>query len=523
MPKLSSESEPSDSEAGEQPNSPKFSGSEASQRSSFGSTDLNLTAASVVSNQLFGSSSRGEIITVLSRVDEEGGIEVLISDTRHTMSIEGAADSQGDHVTAYVNFLEMICIAVDDEEVEKIPDRIVEIAKCVLDVDHHGAFEASLQEFKMHQKKHLSREDRKKLTRLLRELMLLNKSNRLTGVMSPSGIETVANLGQPDAIEIIKKTMKDGDKLLLVSAINKLGEDFLKNIQKGSDIAFAKIPLSQQSEEEKKESKAEGTVVKMASYGLKSLSKLMKLKININAINEAKAAEDDSIEKSSVTAFVKDLTMKGSTLKSGLVVICEAFVKSEITDLTKRKGEAKKYIEKMIKTILDEDFDQQLPILLKLADGIIDNKSQENIAKLALKVGNLFEDMFDFRYARHNKQGEYAEYLLYKLVARHIVIMFTAFGGLKELSSDIQQKIINSFIEQGVLAKEGWNNCSVAISDGTAIKLNTEYMKHQLTKFSNLGNSDSRNFSMLKKEGNQDAIQQKNPKTNESALPGWSK
>ncbi len=425
-----------------------------------------LSLASANSTPSKGFAARGEKIIISARVTPEGDIEVMISNDRPEAQVVGAASrkSQGDHVTAYINFLEMICIAVEGEEINTIPSRIQEIAISTLDEDKHDSFQGLLQVVEEKQLERVDREDRKELTALLRKLH--KESEALEDVLEGKYLAIIERLLNEKGILKIKNSMKDGERLVIIDAIERVGTAFIETIQTTEGIAFEKTPKEDQSAEQKAASRAEGSRVKMASYGLRSFCRILSAKKQLETV-------DDVMEEKIVAEFFDDYNEPHSKLKSGIKQI----LPSEATQPKKGKR-AKGQVDSTPQKSLEQ-----------WAQEIEKSSALEN-------VGKLFGDMFDFSYEKH-EDDDNPEQLLYKVTARHLVIMFIAFKQLQELSKEEQKIIIDSFLNT-VLENQHWKKFNIVDEGGDENELTVEALEAGIKQHAMLGEKGT--FRMLTKQ-----------------------
>jgi hypothetical protein len=81
----------------------------------------------------------------------------------------------------------------------------------------------------------------------------------------------------------------------------------------------------------------------------------------------------------------------------------------------------------------------------------------ENFVKI---IGSCFGNLFDFNYEIHGNKPT-AMGALFQVTAKHIVVMFRAFPGLQLIEDSVRDKIIDDFLDEYVLKKQGWLELSL--------------------------------------------------------------
>jgi hypothetical protein len=188
-----------------------------------------------------------------------------------------------------------------------------------------------------------------------------------------------------------------------------MAQEFIKQINLDEETAFKKEGAAD---------KTEGARVKKATHALK-------------AINDLKSMhENPSISGKEMDRFYAKFIKTGAPYKDGANAI---FGKDKVTSLNGKWT------------------------------GILDKKAFLN--KLYTdtdkgQIGSFFGDLFDFKHSIHKSKLN-SEQLLYKVAAKHLVIMFHAFSEFQSFDEAIKDDVINKFLNEGVLRDQEWSQLKV--------------------------------------------------------------
>jgi|GEM_PF-5731840 len=195
---------------------------------------------------------------------------ILVSNSRPETHL---GKKQGDHVSAFISFIEMLVAASEDKSAKKVATYFADIAKAVIP-EKGDIFDEISARFQAKAELRFSREERKVLTGKL-------------SVLDTFQVK----------VEKLQTSLKDAERMLNRDIIQEMGEAFLKQLNAEKTIAFKKSGDAD---------KAEGVRVKKAAHALK-------------AINELKAIINDVAVPDSVLAFFyHDYIKIGAKYKDGL-------------------------------------------------------------------------------------------------------------------------------------------------------------------------------------------------------------
>ena len=315
------------------------------------------------------------------REDFDNSLRMFVSNSRPDTHL---GSKQGDHVSAFVSFLQMLATVVEDENIKKVSHYLADVAKAVMP-DKADIFDEIMKNFYQKAEMMYSRVERKRLI----------ADSRERG-------ET------PDKIERLKNSLKFSERAMFRDVIQEMGEGLLKQMNLEEDMAFKKVGEAD---------RAEGARVKKAIHGLKT----------INTIN--KLLSKDHISTNELEFFYHDYLKTGAKFKDGLNAV--------LAD-----GENGYTSNRAIR-----DWTQTVTSKRNILEGIRENVTPE-------KIAGFFGDLFDFKQSKH--KGEDHD-TLYKVTARHLVIMFHAFDQLQSISSEDKSSTVQSFLQSEVLEKSGWN------------------------------------------------------------------
>lgn len=168
---------------------------------------------------------------------------------------------QGDHVTAYQAFLEMLIIASEGYDIREVTTTIAKIAKAIMP-NKENLFDDLLNDISNKEKESLSHHERREVVAVLKNLV---------------------------SKEILAKTQKDliaGKRKIYMEAVEKMAQTFIEEINLDDNIAFKKMGPSDG---------AEGAKIRVATHALKAASALTHL-INDSTTRAENHFYDDYIK-----------------------------------------------------------------------------------------------------------------------------------------------------------------------------------------------------------------------------------
>lgn len=385
------------------------------------------TYLSAPSPSRVSSSSIGDVV-IGHNIDEEGNILFTISPER--VSTVLPKGRQGNHVTPYGIFLRMLCNSVKSKDVNKIKSKLEMLFEAVLPDDIENFKKEITQSFSKKIEQTISHQQRKKATAQFRDLGMDEKE-----------------------VQKHKYTLLVGQTNPVAEMVVFLSTQFLKKLNAQEDMCFAQCddindvsiedqasasntvgsPLDMDSAERSKaKSGHEGSRVKDAMYSLISLDR-------VSLINSFKNTEDKD-------EFYENLTEQRSELLYGIRRIFKITYKD--------KHELNEFVNNL--KILHKSKDSNAAAIFNCENDIISLINQKiSESKFYNTVGKLVNDLFDFNTTDHTKDTN-VEDTLYKVCARHLVIIFNTFDSLNKDQS-IKDEIIDGFLED-VLEKQGWKD-----------------------------------------------------------------
>lgn len=206
-------------------------------------------------------------------------------------------------------------------------------------------------------------------------------------------------------IERLKVALKYAEKAEIKDIIQEMGETFLRQLNIDDTISFRKVGAVDRTE---------GARVRKATHALKAISDIVTISYTNNDVCDQE-----------MDYFYENYLKKGAKYKDGFNAIAGEKV-------------AKNFI-----CALDSyhDIDHKKLALRDYSINVTNDK-----------IASFFGDLFDFNYQKHKSKNID---LLYRVVARHIVIMLHAFNGLQKL--DYVPDIIDTFLSESVLKSNEWD------------------------------------------------------------------
>ncbi len=306
-------------------------------------------------------------ITISSEANAEGIYFTITTNGRFKTNLGGK--HQGDHVTAYATFIELIYNATHERSLDEIIDLMQKLIDAVIRDEDKTAFEESQKKFSTDSKGIISRDERKIMTARLRK-----------------------DVASPEQITKLKNSCKLAENALVGQFIASTATTFIAKLNGLEGMAY-EADEELDKEEKARKRGAQGSVIKKAIYCISLINLVQKMKV------------DDPEE---VLELIDDFEKKSSTSKQGLKEIIKFFNQKG----DEAKEDETKLTDSKIKEIKEE---------LKSPKSLIENNN-----KVAELVGKKVADLFDFRYERGRQMDT-----LFKHMARHLAIVFNTFEGLQ--------------------------------------------------------------------------------------------
>jgi hypothetical protein len=147
------------------------------------------------------------------REDLNNSLRIFVSNSRPDTHL-GA--KQGDHVSAFISFIQMLATVVEDENIKKVSHYLANVAKAIIP-DKSDVFDEILKNFYQKAGTMYSRIERKKL------------------------IAESRDRGEDlDKIERLKNSLKFAERAMFRDVIQEMGEALLKQMNLEEDMAFRK-------------------------------------------------------------------------------------------------------------------------------------------------------------------------------------------------------------------------------------------------------------------------------------------
>src|SRR3989338_1051423 len=237
------------------------------------------------------------LVTAELQLDGTIGINIT---TKRPHTVQGQA--QGDHITAFRTFIELIYNAVNNKQLAEAIPTMQNIASAIFSKDTAADLTEICENFlRKHQENTTSYEDRKILTALLRILTKLEATDEESRMILDGAKKTI---GQAESIERIKQDLKNSHDLPIAQFIASIASYIIKAINMGEDMVFFK----KQEDAGVAANPAHSNDVKQAIYTLRLIHALLKFDAIIDPAEKDKAK----------TALLAELEDPGSIMKQGL-------------------------------------------------------------------------------------------------------------------------------------------------------------------------------------------------------------
>ena len=381
---------------------------------------------------------------------------------------------QAKHVTPYTCFLQLIYNLLDNDDIRKAIDNVVEIANIFLP-DKKNISGSIFQNYES-KIKGLSdaRDARKRATQFARaSLQLVNEINVVRPQLASelqshaSGQHPEFTSGQvvEESISIIqsnpsfethiRELMRAHEVRLLCDLVKEMTNTILKELNKDEFTSF----LAADDDKDPNE----GSKVRNARCGLHSLDQLINL---IGRTDERPEAQD--LER------IYDLTFtERSQFKTGLKTLLGLLPATN--DAIKSEGEK---FDREIKQFKVKSKERLLIFI------------REKLSKIdtGLVASHLVIDLFDFKFSSYGSKDD-IQNILPAVCARHLAIINKCFPGLSS-NKDLKVKLEENFLRLGVLNKSGWDQLEIVTArpkkglDSNSSNLNFNSLVKKITKLS---------------------------------------
>lgn len=201
---------------------------------------------------------------------------ILVSNSRPETHL---GKKQGDHVSAFISFIEMLVTASEDKSAKDVAIYFADVAKSVLP-EKSDVFDAISLKFQEKASLRYSRSERKALTRQLRE-----------------------RFEDDFMIKKLQTSLKDAERGMIADLIQEMGEAFLKQLNTEKTIAFKKRGDTD---------RAEGSRVKKAVHALKAINQLEKI------------TKEENVHDIVLEFFYHDYIKVGAKYKDGINAVAGA-------------------------------------------------------------------------------------------------------------------------------------------------------------------------------------------------------
>lgn len=370
------------------------------------------------------------IVSVREATTTSSGKKVALLSISNSRPDTNLGKAQGDHVTAYKSFLEMLIAATEGGSLKKTVYIIAKTAKSLIP-DKIAKFDEILENFQAEIKRTTSTKLR---TRALKDLQDTEEYS--------------------DAeLEIVKEDLKSRKRAVHIKAIEQIGQEFIRQINLDEETAFKKEGAADTSE---------GARVKKAIHALKA----------INDLKSIYEEEDFDIGEIRADRFYSKYIEVGAPYKDGANAI---FTRNKVKNLNKIWSDT-------------------------LSKKAFLNKLYSDTSKEI--IGDFFGDLFDFKHDVHASKQD-SDALLYKVVAKHIVVMFHAFDEFQSFDNGTKKEIIDKFLQQEILQNQGWDQLEIRQTAKKVVKLDIKSLQEGVGEYLNF--AEHRLFSSSEIEANQKA------------------
>ncbi len=366
-------------------------------------------------------------------------------------------NNQGDHVTAYVLLLSSLSHC-KGENIKLLPELVCKLASDVLP-DHKELFLQKKQ-------KNVEALNRYRTVRVETISSLKAECDK-----SASFVSMVENNLKKVEIESIARHIEESiDHFIMI--INKLEDESFSQKRKQS-ITGKYILQRLRTIIEKVELLNDKQHHKFRDIILNAILD-EENKINSGVTEQTLKRITDTISKNDFSniKIPQQFLSKSFKLTKGIVL---EFLKAH----TPLKKYHEGYVIKDIKIIILE--------LVKTNDQFKRNE-------LLNKIGFLCFNLFDYPRVNDDKMND--EYVLYQAIPRHFIIINSAFGDLKVITSNEKKVIYNTFLNN-ILMLQLWRGYHVLDNNSEIKPLELNLLKERILKFANL--DQEHNFSMKPK------------------------
>ncbi len=366
----------------------------------------------------------------------------LNSNQRPNVAILKLPEKQGDHVTSYGVFIVAIVNSTSKLTIQEAPKIIRKIFTAILPDRAHLLEEIKNASENVHDRQH-----RKKLTALLRGVgenkkALKDEFKKIKGVLPLEFSEIFTTLCDiSEESNSFKIDLKKGVLFQSAIEIENLVNVFLTEIQGAEKISFPSIGR-------KGKNPNEGGITKDTLRALTAINRLYQL---IGCFQNEELCKEEKLKYA--TEFCSNLNQP-TDLQYGFNHLNR--LRDDKMSAEEARKKTKDSVNKLTEQLKKKDLEQLRATLGALDDELIPFTS--TIAKLFFNLFD-FHETVEFQHEKITTAEKRTVEDLYDLVARHLVVMFTAFNYiLQHLSKKTIEDIENKFFKL-VITEQGWEDC----------------------------------------------------------------
>jgi hypothetical protein len=354
---------------------------------------------------------------------------------------------QGDHATPYACFARLLCNLMEGDDLDKVPDKIVEITKIFLP-EEAKLFDKILTDY--HKKNPLKREQRKNITQTYRSAISAQSIVKkimpeIAQFLTPEELVRLNfDLGiiedNQEALPELREALKLNEIRSLAELIKKMANKALEKMNSDQHVSF----LRSDSAETKK-----SNPIKTSLCGLSALDRL----ISVLPTNYNSLARDDLMQN-----------IQSEDLQKVAELVFESHSKFK-TGLKRLFGLLPSTEENQVEAVA---FDRRI-------QGFKGN----NLGLMAFIIGKLqavkvedvgcqlIIDLFDFSFLEHAADANILETLAI-ISIKHLAIISKCFPAIGN-NPDLKIKLEESFLRDGVLNQNGWDKFQVNTTIGKSL------------------------------------------------------
>lgn len=347
---------------------------------------------------------------------------------------------QGDHVTGYVCFLEMLMEVTRGRSLQDCAEIIVETFIAVFP-HKRGLFEHLRLDFNAN----IERICTPKVRHEVRDLLTWFLENKVALSQMPTIDLPAISFGEID-VSNIHENLKYAKQRAYANMIQQSAQKFLEKVNQDETIAFSR-------EGKFKSEEGQGSKIKEATYQLKLYNELLRLSQNTASMSKENIEifHGDFLQKHARCVSAFNATF-GHQFESVRNTWHELNATEKSTEILNMKNQLK-FIEEGIWFKSDAHY----------------RKTNERyiVATGVERIANCIGELFDYKFDAVKNQDASEPDRLFLVTARHIIIMLKTFPALLNLhaggsAQDFTEKVLDHFLEHIVLGKspaqpgQGW-------------------------------------------------------------------